>query len=615
MQHIKSLAQRYIDWLIRLGRVKFSLLGIFLLAVFALSLQVLLSFFIIGDIYWLDIVRSIIFGLMSAPFVIYFFAVLVERLETSRQQLSRSVTELKKEVSERKQTENKLSIALDNLEEIHRDKSNLMATISHELRTPLNGIIGLSRILLDGNLTEEQRSYLKTISVSAVSLGHIFNEIIDMEKIDANRIRINLQPTALSSLLNDIQNFGVLLSEQKKLQFITDYDSNLPNWLMLDSVRLSQILWNLINNAVKFTQDGFIRLTVKGTSPQTYEFTITDTGIGIPNEELPYIFEMYYQVKKQPDNQINLVGSGIGLSVSKTLANLMGGDLTVKSQVGKGSTFILSITAMEALAPQQLDCYQGRHLNILLVEDLELNILVARSVLEKLGHQVDSALNGKQAIRLFEQNNYDLVLLDIQLPDMTGFQIAQYLRKRYEEGIYDSLPPLIAFTANVMHDEEEYLDQGMDGVLRKPLAIDELNTCLCVHLDEYFHEKPLSLNDQIEQSETLDLALLQLLNKSQIEQSLKMFEKMIPNYLIELKAYYQQYQSTGKLQQITHQAHKIKGAAASVGLRSIYQLANELEHLNVEYYDEKCKELINELENQYQKNMDELKAYLYQVVE
>lgn len=193
MRNLRYFAQKYVDWVIRLGRVKFSLLGLIVLAIWALCTQVLLSLLIIGEINWLDVVRSIVFGLVSAPFVVYFFTVLVEKLEYFRQGLADLVTILRNEVSERMLAEQKLSVALDNIEQTSRDKTRLMATISHELRTPLNGIIGLSRILLAEELSQKQRNYLKTINVSAVYLGHIFSDIIDLEKIDTRRIELNVK--------------------------------------------------------------------------------------------------------------------------------------------------------------------------------------------------------------------------------------------------------------------------------------------------------------------------------------------------------------------------------------------------------------------------------------
>ncbi len=326
MKNFRYFAQRYVDWVIRLGRVRFSLLGIAILAILALCIQILLSTLFSDGIHWSDIVRSITFGLFTAPFVIYFFTLLVERLERSRLELSKTLARLEKN---------------------NRDKSTLLATISHELRTPLNGIIGLSRILLDDKLTEQQQNYLNTINLSAVSLGHIFSDIIDLDKIDSKRIELNIQPCDFHSLLNDFYNFGTLMAEQKGLKFSLNRMKIYLIGFISTVLVISQILWNLIGNAVKFTDKGEVILTVQKIQDNQYQFSVTDTGAGIAPCELDKIFTMYYQVK---DNIHRSAGSGIGLAISKNLAQLMQGDLTVESELDKGSTFYLTIIADKAQA-------------------------------------------------------------------------------------------------------------------------------------------------------------------------------------------------------------------------------------------------------------------------
>ena len=404
MKNIKqfgSFARRYVDWVVRLGKIRFSILGVLILAILALCTQMVLSLIFVGTIYWQDLLRSIVFGMISAPFVIYFFTLLVEKLERSRQALSRSVVKLQNEVQERLLAEKRLSAALDKVEKISRDKTTLMTTISHELRTPLNGIIGLSRILLEEQPTARQSSYLRTINSSAISLSHIFSDIIDLEKIDARRIELNRKETDLYALLNDISNFAVLIAGEKHLEFRLICPPTLPNWLMLDGVRLSQILWNLITNAVKFTPQGSVTLSIEQTAEDEFAIRVTDTGIGIAEADLEKVFELYYQVDS---HHYKSLGSGIGLSISKTIAQLMGGDLTVSSELGKGSTFSLTFKAKEAQQPVESGNKVPLKLRILLVEDIEVNIVVAKSLLQKLGYQIDVAMTGAEAIQKFEEN-------------------------------------------------------------------------------------------------------------------------------------------------------------------------------------------------------------------
>lgn len=615
MRSLRYFAQKYVEWVVRLGKLKFSLLGVSVLAIFALCTQIVISLSIIGRIYWDDIVRSIVFGLISAPFVIYFFTLLVEKLEKSRLNLAKLVGNLREEVSERVVAERKLSIALSDLEKNHRDKTALMATISHELRTPLNGIIGLSQILLDGQLNEQQRNYLKTINVSAISLGHIFSDIIDLQKIDAQSIKLNLKEVDVYSFLNDITNFAMLLAEQKRLHFDFHFAANLPHWLMLDRARLSQVLWNLINNAVKFTLKGSIRLDVKRVSETEYAFSISDTGIGIPVEELDNIFKMYYQVKS---SEHKYGGSGIGLAVSKTIAQLMGGDLKAYSEYGNGSTFTLIIRAEEVNKPYDTQVSGSQTMTILLVEDIEVNIIVAKSLLEKLGHNVDVAMTGKEAIQKFEQNYYDLILLDIQLPDMSGFDIAAHLRRNYEDGVYDFLPPLVAFTANVMQDKSEYLQKGMDDVLRKPILLDELAQCFSSHFDE-----TLALDVPLPDPETSDdevvdyvmiKELVDILGGEFVYKNLKLFKETMPSYLAELSQAYQIYQQDHQThQEVASIAHKIKGAAASVGLKHLQKVASEAQNSELPKWEVHIDEWINELTQSWLHDVEELADWLNKI--
>ena len=612
MKNIKHFARRYVDWVVRLGKIRFSILGVAVLAVLALCTQIILSVIFVGKIYWQDLFRSIVFGMISAPFVIYFFTLLVEKLEHSRLALSHSVENLQKEIDERLLAEKRLSAALDKVEKISRDKTTLMTTISHELRTPLNGIIGLSRILLEEQPTERQRNYLKTINSSAVSLSHIFSDIIDLEKIDARRIELHSKETDFYALLNDISNFALLMAEEKRLEFHLDCPPTLPNWLMLDGVRLNQILWNLITNAVKFTQQGSVTLSVEQTTENEFAIRVTDTGIGIDEADLEKIFELYYQVNS---NRNKSLGSGIGLSISKAIAQLMGGDLTVTSEIGQGSTFLLTFKAEEAFRPSDEDSKLPLKLNILLVEDIEVNVVVAKSLLEKLGYQIDVAMTGAQAIEKFEQNYYDLVFLDIQLPDMSGFDIANYLRQNYENGIYDFLPPLIALTANVVQKKEEYLAQGMDDVIHKPLSLDELNQCLFDYFGEEITQFEPTETKQPQVSSDFDTKMLgelvEMLGVNFVQDNLTLFEQTMDGYIIELQQAYQAYLQDPKQQSnVLSSAHKIKGALASVGLKRLQEIASRAQNAETEQWRDNIENWVNLLATEWQGEVDKLRVWL-----
>ncbi|WP_422641359.1 aerobic respiration two-component sensor histidine kinase ArcB [Xenorhabdus beddingii] len=500
----------------------------------------------------------------------------------------------------------------DALENASRDKTTFISTISHELRTPLNGIVGLSRILMDTELTPEQCKYLETIHVSAITLGNIFNDIIELDKIERRKIQLDNQPIDFTGFMVDLENISGLLAQPKGLKFVLEPEPSLPVKVLTDGTRLRQILWNLISNAVKFTPKGEIRVHIRREAGDRLLFEVTDSGIGIPADELEKIFAMYYQVKDSAGGR-PATGTGIGLAVSKRLAQSMGGDIVVTSSPGKGSCFTLSVVAptldehVEGKA--EPDTLPLPALNILLVEDIELNVIVARSVLEKLGNSVDVAMNGHDALAMFDPDEYDLVLLDIQLPDMTGLDIARQLHQRYSS---QSLPPLIALTANVLKDKKEYLEAGMDDVLNKPLSVKELTATM-----ERYWGKSSESGRQLQQTDIemkdearLDTEMLnqyiELVGPKMVADNLTIFETMMPGYLALLDSNMTARDQKG----ITEEAHKIKGAAGSVGLRHLQQLAQQIQSPDLPAWWDNVQEWVDELKLEWKNDTETLRNWL-----
>ncbi|MEC8296681.1 MAG: aerobic respiration two-component sensor histidine kinase ArcB, partial [Pseudomonadota bacterium] len=324
-----------------------------------------------------------------------------------------------RDMTERKQAENAAAKA-------STDKTRFIATISHELRTPLNGIVGLSRMLRDTDLSEEQFNWVSTIYASAITLGNIFNDIIDLDKLDRDKLELSLKTISLKDFTEELSSIIRLLAADKQLELKTTINEPLPRLVEIDGTRLRQILWNILFNAVKFTQKGHVSLTVSSTKPDGDKayvtFVIEDTGVGIPESEIDKIFAMYYQVD-HPDHQ-SATGTGIGLAICKQMVDLMKGEIHVSSKVGKGTRFEIVLPVQISNSPMKVAQLQVTGLNILLVEDIELNVMVAKALLEKLGQKVDVAMTGQEAIDKVRENQYDLILLDIQLPDMTGFDVA-----------------------------------------------------------------------------------------------------------------------------------------------------------------------------------------------
>lgn len=465
------------------------------------------------------------------------------------------------------------------LEKAYLDKGKFIATLSHELRTPLNGIVGLSRRLLESKLSKEQHGWANTIFSSAETLGNIFNDIIDLDKIDRQDLDIVYHNVSFRQFINDIANFAELLCQQKGLQFNLSCEGELDVYLRLDPTRLRQVLWNLLNNAVKFTATGSVSLYCKlDAAAKQLHFTIEDTGIGIAPKEQERIFDMYY--KSHDGRRLSIIGSGIGLSVSRALVEAMQGNISVCSEVGKGSSFVV-ILPTELQQPEQLQAISCPELTILLIEDVPLNAEIAIGLLEQRGHNVIHAETGEDAIALLEtEDDIDLVLLDMQLPDMSGEQIAHYIR---DEAHLSALP-IVVLSANVRKAEQQLNGVHIEGALAKPINTSQLDLMLArlfspsaVRLQQ---TKPVSLSNeqQILDVDTLN-DYIHSLGKDAMKRSAQLFAQLLPGYMHKLtEAVIQQQEKD-----FQDAAHKLKGASASVGLLWVQQQAKRMEQEQINW--------------------------------
>lgn len=367
-------------------------------------------------------------------------------------------------------------------------KSIFLANMSHEIRTPMNGIIGMVDILKHTSLSEEQREYLSIIESSGENLLTIINDILDYSKIEAGRIELEEIPMKLEQELRRVKSILQVIADRKKLQLKLTINPNVPEYLLGDPVRLKQIIINLVNNAIKFTEKGEVRIEVE-TQQQvdgkaTLLFRVIDTGIGISEEGQKRLFQSFSQVDKSTTRKFG--GTGLGLAISKNLSEMMGGEIGVISKEGKGSTFwftvCLKVTDAETYrktvdTDEDTESHKGpqRSLSILLAEDNKINQRVALVNLNHLGHQVDIANNGKEAVEKFRQNTYDLVFMDIQMPEMDGMEATKKIREIELNEKGSKKIPIIAMTANTMEgDREKYLQIGMDDYVSKPFKQNEL---------------------------------------------------------------------------------------------------------------------------------------------
>lgn len=457
------------------------------------------------------------------------------------------------------------------LEKAYLDKGKFIATLSHELRTPLNGIVGLSRRLLESKLSKQQHGWANTIFSSAETLGNIFNDIIDLDKIDRQDLDIVYHNVSLQQFINDIANFAELLCQQKGLQFNLSCKGDTDVYLRLDPTRLRQVLWNLLNNAVKFTANGAVSLFCQLNDNQL-NFVVEDTGIGIAAQEQERIFDMYY--KANDGRRLSIVGSGIGLSVSRALVEAMQGEISVSSAVAQGSRFAVSLPT-EVLQQEQQQAISCPELTILLVEDVPLNAEIAIGLLEQRGHSVIHAETGEDAIALLEtEDDIDLVLLDMQLPDMSGEQIAAYIRSETRL----SALPIVVLSANVRKAEQQLDGLQIDGALAKPLNTAKLDQVLArlfspSAMKLQLPKQPAADNEQ----QLLDYATLndyiQSLGKDAMKRSAQLFTQLLPGYMNRMMETAVQRQE----REFQEAAHKLKGAAASVGLLWVQQQAKRFE--------------------------------------
>lgn len=386
------------------------------------------------------------------------------------------------DISARKRTELELIEARTKAEESSRAKEMFLANMSHEIRTPLNGIIGLTRLMEQTELDNHQRHRMGGIHESANHLLRIINEILDFSKIEAEKMEVENIGFQLNQLLKELEDGLGYRAEEKGLELILDTDT-LPETIFLgDPLRLKQVMLNLISNSLKFTEKGIIRVSCKVLeSIATYShvrFEVKDTGIGIPADKLEQIFDSFTQA--DPGTTRRSGGTGLGLAISRKLIRLMGGELAVTSEAGKGSLFAFEIglpigktSDLPQLHADRIEAeISGTH--VLLVEDNAMNRIVASGTLENFGVTCDTAENGKIAIEQLNKGGYDLILMDLQMPVMGGLEATHIIRNELKNPI-----PIVGLSANAMKgDRERCLQAGMNAYLTKPFEPEDLHQAI-----------------------------------------------------------------------------------------------------------------------------------------
>ena len=392
---------------------------------------------------------------------------------------------LEQQVAERNRVNAELLFAIDKAEEASRLKGEFLANMSHEIRTPMNGILGFTQLTLSTRLTEDQRDYLDTVERSAEALMQLLNDILDVSKIEAGKMELDRAPFSMRECVEASTRTMFAAAQQKGLVLTWDVDPQIPDTLVGDENRIRQVLLNLVGNAIKFTDEGSVRVAV-GMQPAPdcsliAHFTVRDSGPGIPEDKRRIIFEPFRQADGSTTRRFG--GTGLGLAISTGLVDMMGGRIWVDSEVGRGSTFHFTapFTLGEAALPQRVapsaNATECAPLSILVAEDNVVSQKLVTALLKDRGHTVTVAATGCAVLDLVERRDFDLILMDIQMPEMDGLQATAEIRHR--EDRTGKRIPIVAMTAHAMAgDRERCLDSGMDGYIAKPIHPGELTALI-----------------------------------------------------------------------------------------------------------------------------------------
>jgi signal transduction histidine kinase/CheY-like chemotaxis protein/HPt (histidine-containing phosphotransfer) domain-containing protein len=455
-------------------------------------------------------------------------------------------------------------------------KTEFLATMSHEIRTPLNGILGYTEFLLDDRtLSVAQRHQVRRIQGAGAALLTVVNDILDFSKIEAGQVELEHQSFALSALLDNAFSIVKAPADQKGLAYRVEVGPDVPDWVTGDQDRLRQVLLNLLNNAVKFTPMGEVALhvtKVAGSADHcTLRFAVSDTGIGIPADKRDRLFQRFSQIDGSIRRKFG--GTGLGLAISKRLVDLMGGEIGVESEEGRGATFWFEVSLPVAKPESRTDTpvrkqtTPGRTARILLAEDNEINQEIARATLEAAGHEVDVVMDGAQAILAVQAKVYDLVLMDIQMPNVDGITATQHIRA-LQHPARDI--PIIAMTANVLPQQiAMFREAGMSDHVGKPFKRDALAAVIQRWLPDE------TVGDDISSAallfdQTAYEAILEMVGPDGMA-------NLLDRLAAQLREPIDEHAPEHRCEVLQRYAHKLVGATGMLGFEGLSTLCRELE--------------------------------------